>query len=829
MTFSELKENSGGFRGALLLDAVISRVMRFKIEKTLTRLLFIVGVFTLLSLSLWILPRYSSEWFGFVSAAIPVFVGRTIYAFFFFFLAGKFVLVALDAFFYSQYFRGMESVSAAGDETALEQKVSFEVAAILFESDSDDVTRDFLFSRYGRAALMRCGIGFSDAQEFLTNRIETVSGSAMSFRSESGVYGIAEYLHALIHADVNFAHFISARGIQEKEIIAAAEWMVSLERREIRRRRFWSKDSLGRIPGIGKDWAYGGAFLLEKYSRSISSRRNFVSRGMFSGYGAREVLEIEAVLARKKEANALLIGDYTAGKFDIVAELNRLIMEGKVVPSLEHKRIVLLDLDLLIAVKKEKSAFEAELLRLMNDAVSAGNIILVFENLPAFLRSAEAYGSDVVGLLDPYLSSSHLQIIAFTDTDSFHQTIERNSALMQRFEKIQIESTNEENTIAVLEDIVLSYEAKEGVFFTYQAVREIAESAERYFPEGVMPDKAIDLLAEIVPKILQAGRSVIGKEDVLELVKSKTGIAVGEVTREEREKLLNLEALLHARIVGQDEAVKAIAQAMRRARSGIGNENRPIGSFLFLGPTGVGKTETAKALAHTFFGDEKAIVRIDMSEYNTPDALDRLIGSFSFGKVGVLSSKLREKPYGVLLLDEFEKSAREVRDLFLQVLDEGFFSDMSGKRVNCRNLIIIATSNAGSDTIFRLMEAGQDLVVSRDAIIDDIITRSIFRPEFLNRFDGVIIFHPLQEKHLQEVARLMLERLKVRLAGKNIELVVNDELIRFLMRFGVDPKFGGRPMNRAIQEKVEESIARRIIKGDLRPGSKVEFGAGDLA
>ncbi|MCR4336425.1 MAG: AAA family ATPase, partial [Candidatus Omnitrophica bacterium] len=266
-----------------------------------------------------------------------------------------------------------------------------------------------------------------------------------------------------------------------------------------------------------------------------------------------------------------------------------------------------------------------------------------------------------------------------------------------------------------------------------------------------------------------------------------------------------------------------------RARSDIENPDRPMGSFLFLGPTGVGKTETTKALAASFFGSEDTVIRLDMSEYQTSDALKRLIGSFEDNRPGVLSSKLREQSYGVLLLDEFEKTSREVLDLFLQILDEGFFSDSSGKRVNARNLIIIATSNAGSDLIWNMMLEGKGLMEEKDKIVNEIINRGLFKPELLNRFDGVILFHPLTAEDLKKIAGFMLVKLQKRLATKGIELVINDALLKAVTRAGTDPQFGARPMNRAIQEKVEQVIAKKMISGEVKAGSRLELTEAELA
>ncbi|HVS79465.1 MAG TPA: AAA family ATPase, partial [Candidatus Paceibacterota bacterium] len=289
------------------------------------------------------------------------------------------------------------------------------------------------------------------------------------------------------------------------------------------------------------------------------------------------------------------------------------------------------------------------------------------------------------------------------------------------------------------------------------------------------------------------------------------------------------EEILRQRIVGQELAITAISDAMRRARAGVSNPNRPMGSFLFIGPTGVGKTETTKALAEVFFGDENKITRFDMSEYSADDALTRLIGSFDTGKPGTFTTALRENPYGVLLLDEFEKANKEVHNLFLQVLDEGVFSDMTGKKVNARNLIIIATSNAGSDLIWTLSQNGKDLAQAKGEVIDDIITKGIFKPELMNRFDGVILFHALGNDDLRSVARIQLERLKKRLEERKLDLEINDALVEFLVKQGSDPKFGARPLNRAIQETVEAIIAKKLIDGSAKPGAKISLTEADLA
>jgi len=337
------------------------------------------------------------------------------------------------------------------------------------------------------------------------------------------------------------------------------------------------------------------------------------------------------------------------------------------------------------------------------------------------------------------------------------------------------------------------------------------------------------LLEELSAKARNSGNNLIKREDVEEILHIKTGIPGSSVSDKEKATLLELENLLHRRVIGQDEAVKAISDSMRRSRSGITNPNRPIGSFLFLGPTGVGKTETAKSLADVFFGGDTEMIRLDMSEFSASDALNRLIGDFVTHKPGVLVSRLREKPYGLLLLDEFEKANSEVHDLFLQILDEGVFSDMRGEEVNALHTIIIATSNAGSDLIWNLMSENKNLSNVREQIIDHIIDTGIFRPELINRFDSSIIFRPLNSFELTKIAEKILERLNKRLSGQGYEISFTPDLIARLVKIGGDPKFGARPIERAVKERIEGAIAKKILEGTLKMGEKLALNASDLA
>ena len=450
---------------------------------------------------------------------------------------------------------------------------------------------------------------------------------------------------------------------------------------------------------------------------------------------------------------------------------------------------------------------------------------------------AKTLGSDIVTLLDPYLAASSLHVVGTSSRDMYSRHFETVTALQSRFDRVMVKEESSASILLFARARMAELERIQGVFFTAGALMAVRDSVLRFSPDLII-DATDDLLEEsaAAAKAMSAkaaaarskGQRVVTREIVLREMESRTGVPLTDMKEGEKSKLANLEERLHGRIVGQEEAINAISKALRRARAGVSSQNRPIGSFLFLGPTGVGKTETTKALSEIFFGIDAPMVRFDMSEYNEDSALTRLIGSFETGMPGKLSSAMRESEYGVVLLDEFEKTDKRVIDLFLQVFDEGIFSDAFGKKVSVRNHIFVATSNAGSDMIFNIVKSGENLMEKKDEIIQAIIDRNIFKPELLNRFDGAILFHPLSLEHLRKIARLMLGGLNRRLKGKGIELAINDEVIEFLVSQGQDPKFGARPLNRAIQDHIESLIATRLIEGSIKPGDLITFTREDL-
>ncbi len=424
----------------------------------------------------------------------------------------------------------------------------------------------------------------------------------------------------------------------------------------------------------------------------------------------------------------------------------------------------------------------------------------------------------------PYLETDDIQIVVGESSQRYEKGLSHDTRITQTFDVIEMNDVNEAGTLELLEQRALMHERTSGVVFSIPALQKIVESADRYFPSGSMPDKALDLLEELVPLTLRHNKTQVIPRDVEVLVSQVTKVPVGEPTKEERDLLLRLEEVLHKRVIAQDKAIDTVAKALRRARSGVGDKDKPLGTFLFLGPTGVGKTETAKALAYVLFGDEDTMIRLDMSEFQADTSLYDLIGDADSEKEGRLETLIRKRQFGVLLLDEFEKSHKNIHDLFLQILDEGSFTSGSGTPIHLKNLIIIATSNAGADLVWQWKQEGKDITKLKEKLIDHIVSHAIFRPELLNRFDEVVIFHALDEAHVRDIARIHLESFAKRiLHEKNITVIVTDELINHIVQKGYDPKFGGRPIERAIQDEIEQRIADELLAGTLHAGDTYIF------
>lgn len=721
----------------------------------------------------------------------------------------------------AHYYRGFGSVIGSTDRG--EQGITYEVARVLLRN-TNDVTGAFCISHMGREILLRVGISDSDIVSYVSSARSRVLPEQLPLPKER-MFSLRDLGMFLYGYDTSFTSFLSKHNITEELYQETLLWVTSAYYATKQKERWWSKDNLSQHPGIGSEWAYGIPYLLNRFSHELGNTP--VSQEVLSGgsYIGEYVASVEAVLAREDDANVLLVGVPGVGKKDVLAAVARRAKLGKALGAVQGQQYLVLDTDALIATHQTKQAFEPVFINLMNQAASAGNIVLIIEDISGFIQHAASIDVDVVSLIDPYLGSPELHVIAVSETGAYHTVLEVIPAFVRRFTMALMESPDLKGAVRFLGTLVPRYEARYGTFMTYPALRALVDGADRYIVSGVMPDKAVHLLDEVMHNARQSG--VIVTVDFVEsYIREKTGIPVGEVQEEERDTLLNLEETLHARVIGQEGAIAAISSTMRRARAGIQDSEKPIGTFLFLGPTGVGKTETAKALAHVFFGDEAHMVRLDMSEYGEEGSVTRLIGDGA--TPGVLTEKMHEHPYAVLLLDEFEKAERSVHDLFLQILDEGVFTNARGESINMRNTIIIATSNAGSQRILDTIKQGLALSTAKDSVVDAIIADGHYRPELINRFDATVLFEPLTRDEQRRIAMMLLEALGERVRDRGYTLAIDDVLIDTVVREGYSETFGARPMRRVIQDMIEEAIAQKIIAGGLQKGQTITLTKEDI-
>ena len=812
MTNTELFLKKSDLYPALILESYFSAKKRKWLIKIVKYLIYSIPVIIILSI---LLSGYSSFNSGKnTDFLITKMIGLDMI------LVSIYLLMEMfEAYFAAKYY--FEHITKNKYEPT--EPYTFSAGRILEQVERDNLLTGLLKSQsVGRKIIDRLGISKEEANLLLLKQAElknppffNTTNIPLVRASDIAIFVYNNY--------PDFKTLLTNHGLTQKDLEATVDWVIyNVENREYER-MWWTKDKLAKIPGVASDWSFGRTYFLSKYSRNILNDKEVNSEAISFSGRTRELEQVQSIMNRSSGANVILVGSPGQEKMEVIWNLCRKIKDRTVTPTLiDKKPLLFLTSDFTSSIDN-KNDFERKLSTIFSEALIAGDVILVIDNLPKLILQAKQFDLKLYEIIEPYLASSQDQIIALADTDYFHTLIESDQAMMSRFETVLTKPLLTDEIIKIITQEAINVERLYEILYTYPAVLEIAKSAEYYFPDGVSSDKAEDLLSEISPWAVQNGISIIGKNEVLSYVGGKTNIPISTISADEKDKLLNLENLLMKRIISQKEAIFAIAKAIRRNRAGIRNEKRPLGSFLFFGPTGVGKTETAKALASVFFGDEKLLLRLDMSEYQNKEALDRLIGSQEANTQGILSNMLREHPYGVLLLDEFEKTDKEVLNLFLQIIDEGYFSDAYGKKVMARNIMFIATSNAGAEKIFEIVSAGKDPKDYETEIIDYIVQQGIFKPELLNRFDDTILFHPLTKENLSEIANLMLQKVAQKLSEKGITLSINKELIDFVVQGGYNQTFGARPMNRLIQDSVEQHIADLIIRGNLNAGQTISF------
>lgn len=659
---------------------------------------------------------------------------------------------------------------------------------------------------------------------FASSFQETIA-HALGVAAERGSerIGVKELLVALATTDEFFKQLLITHDLKEEDVKNITLWLSTVEKRVNQQHQFWTKENLARYGSLGKDFAAGFTVTLDQFSIDWRKRLQKNPYSQIIGH-RRELKELETILAKSENRNALVVGEVGTGRKSIVQLLAQQCNMGLSLPELNNKRVVELDMVKMAAQVEGPEKLEATLDQALREASAAGNIILFIDELDNFVgqKTARAGAVDISAVLPKYLAMPEFQFVGVTSYAGLHQRLEQNPALLNYFAKVEVAEMTELETIQILQNLAMALEKRYKMLVVYPTIREIINLTARYLPNLPFPQKAIDVLQEAATHARALKDKVLLPHHIAQIISQKTQIPVGKMDFKEKSALLNLEKLIHSRIVNQEEAVAEISIAMRRARAGLSSKKRPMGNFLFLGPTGVGKTETAKALASIYFGGEEKMIRLDMSEFQAVGDIPRLLGSAGANEQqGLLTTPVRESPFALVLLDEVEKAHRDILNVFLQVFDEGHVTDGQGRKVMFTNTIIIATSNAGAPEIFKTVAEGKP--VEKDALVAALVEKGIFKPEFINRFDAVVVFHPLTKQNLMDIAQLLLTALAKNLKEKDIEFMVTEALKEKIVELSYKPEFGARQMRRVIQDKMENVIAQALLSETLVKGNKFEI------
>lgn len=738
--------------------------------------------------------------------------------------------------------------------------------------------------------------------DFTPRTKRVVQGAiTVAARYNHNYVGSEHLLIALLSEQDSYAvHFIQGCGTRPEDILRAIGEQLNSSAEGA------SFGGYNSSEGSPKHSGKGGTKTLEKFGTDLTEK---AKKGEIDPVIGREkeISRVIQILSRRTKNNPCLIGEPGVGKTAVAEGLALRIANGDVPDLLSDKRVFALDLTSMVAGSKYRGDFEERIKTAMDEVKNAGNIILFIDELHTIIGAGSAEGSaDAANILKPALARGDLQVIGATTINEYRKYIEKDAALERRFQPVTVGEPSEEEAVLILKGLRDRYEAHHKVSIPDEAIQAAVELSSRYITDRYLPDKAIDLIDEAASKVrlsahtqpnsmkeiedkinrLEQEKSAainaqeferaakirdeqneakkaldkmneewkqntdnssgtVTEDDIASIVSQWTGIPVSKLTEEESKKLLNMEEILHKRVVGQNEAVESVARAIRRGRVGLKDPKRPQGSFIFLGPTGVGKTELCKALAEAVFGDENAMIRLDMSEYMEKHTVSKLVGSppgyVGYDEGGQLTDKVRSHPYSVVLFDEIEKAHPDVFNMLLQILEDGRLTDSQGRTVDFKNTIIIMTSNVGARLITDSENSKLGFAFENDSNketaaekenkdIKELVMgelKKVFRPEFLNRVDDIIVFNKLNEEEIKEIAGKMLDSLAKRLDSLNISITFDDEAVTAISKEGYDPVYGARPLRRAIQQKIEDAVSQEILENKIKAGDKISCSYAD--
>jgi len=786
------------YRLTLIVHRFLPRRSLRRLRHFFASLFFIGGTITIIAIYTEALSPL--PWFGFTLIAFGLWLDQFI----------------LYAFNNSRYFYGLDSIIGSGEYTS--PGFQYLSASSLITKPNDCVASFFL-SRFGQDVAKRLGLTSADTETFLNTTRMVITHNSLEFDASAPIT-LTTVADALYNEDGALRQWLATHRINKDMWLQAAELTNKIHTDFMRQERWWSRDNLSQQVSLGAELAYGHHYFIKSVSRPFILNSIITdSNPLFDNY----VNSIAAALAKEKASNILLLGTESGGVVDVLSRLQYQFSSGQQLRSLHHPHLYEIDMDIFFSRYPSPDLFTDNFLRLLDEAAVAGNVILVFTHFSHIIERAATLGIDLTTLIDDYLISPHLHIIAVDSPQAYQSHLRRKTDIIRHFTEIVIDVSDLPTLRTIVTNYIIQKEVENKTICTIAAIEAIVIDADRYLTTNEMPERAITLADAILTHAHRHSMLLITADDVHTFVKNITNAPIGPISEDEAKLLVHLEDYLSIHIAGQPNALAAIARTMRRARADIERHNKPIGSFLFLGPTGVGKTESAKALARAFFSSEESLIRYDMSEYSQPNSLVRLIGDTA--TLGTLTEALTTNPYAVVLLDEFEKAHRSVHDLFLQILDEGFFTTGNGEKINTRNTIIIATSNAGSNLIARTFQTRQNSPHLNQEIINSIITQGIFRPELINRFDNIIIFEPLYGNAKKQVSIKFLNSLVDRVAAQGYTISYDESIVKLIMEQGFDSAYGARPLQRFIQNLLEDRIATMILEKNIQAGSPFVLSA----